>query len=70
MHQMTHAKRDTLIARYYLANGSSCVINLTRGADLITFPDFVGAPVTGMTEIDFADPAPRPVEAFYQLEEQ
>lgn len=41
---------------------------LVRGTDLVTFPDPIGAPVTGVTSSTFLDDAPPAGKAFYRLE--
>jgi hypothetical protein len=44
--------------------------NLTRGTDLVTFPDSVGVPVTGVATFQFTDDSPPAGKAFYRLGEE
>jgi len=43
--------------------------DLTRGIDLLTFPDFVDIQVFGVSSFQFTDEAPPAGKAFYRLEE-
>jgi hypothetical protein len=43
--------------------------DLTRGTDLLTFPDFVDFSVFGETSFEFIDDAPPVGQAYYRLEE-
>lgn len=55
-------------ARFTATDLNPAVIyDLTRGTDLTSFPDLIGAQATGATEAAFTDPEPPSQRAFYRL---